>query len=119
MTWHGKTLAALLIVLSLQVAVGLGFWLGRGQGPSSDIVTFDPAKGLTAFVTWSNGRIDDRDFAAALPKFEDRVQLGLRSYAEENGVVVVRLDGVLMGMGNATADVTDQIMTWVLDDEAF
>lgn len=119
MTWRGTALTALSVILGLQVALGVGFWLGRGQGAANGVVVFDPEKSLTTFVIWSSNRIDDDDFTTILPKFQERVEFGLRTYAEENGVVVVRSNGILMGTEYATADVTDQIMTWVLDDEAF
>jgi len=74
---------------------------------------------LTLFVIWSGDRIEDADFATVLPTFQSRVETALQAYATENGVVVVRANGILMGKEYATADVTDQIMEGVLDDEAF
>ncbi|WP_171182376.1 hypothetical protein [Ruegeria sp. HKCCD8929] len=115
MSWRTNTLIGLGAVLLMQAALATGLHLGRGQGGSPSVVTFDPELSLTAFVLWSDGRLETEEFAGKIPAFQEQVAAVLQAYAAENGVMVVRKDGVLSHHTEVPADVTDAIMREVLN----
>ncbi|WP_171182387.1 hypothetical protein [Ruegeria sp. HKCCD8929] len=114
MSWRTRTLIGLGGLLIAQAMFAAGLVLGREQGGNMSVVTFDPELSLTTFVIWSNTRLETEEFTSVLPAFQEQVATVLQAYAAENGVMVVRKDGVLSQHADVPADVTDAVMREVL-----
>lgn len=119
MSWQKKTLIVLSAVAAVQLAA-LGAMVLPGYFRTAPAVAvFDPEKSLTMFVVWSNGRLADEAFGAALPGFQQAVQQEINRFADQTGQLIVRKDAILSDGGAAAADVTGTIMEKVLNDAAF
>lgn len=118
MSWRNLLIIGLCAIICLQVAFAAGYLLASHKTAAPAIVSFDPDTSLTMFVLWADGRMDNEQYAAALPVFNERLERDVEAFAAETGTVVIT-GNVVAGTDLDITDITIPIMERVLRDEAF
>lgn len=115
----GRLTIALATVIALQIGSLAGFLVAQKTQTSPQLAIFDPQASLTSFVIWSEGRLEDGAFEAAIEVFQSRVEDAINLYAAQNSAIVLRSDALITQTSLPLTDITADIMKEVLVEHAF